>query len=136
MNPPAIAIVRRRRPPRRRYRDAAVSAVFGTMLMLALTASMMPLVLELMGTQRDALAAEREAAELAAHCARNPAADRCARYELPPGYRCAPATQATVEVLLCRREGGDSALPGTEGALNHTAGDARPGVADGTGALR
>ena len=83
------------------------------MLMLALTASLIPVASQMMDAQRQALQAEREAAEHAAYCARYPHASGCDRYSVPPGYECAPDPAGLTDTIVCRK-GGDlnATLPG------------------------
>ncbi|HWG91761.1 MAG TPA: hypothetical protein VNZ52_13005 [Candidatus Thermoplasmatota archaeon] len=80
----------------------AVSAVFGTFLMLMLTITMVPVVVQLFTAQRDAMNAEREAAEHAAYCARNPDGYRCEDYDVVPGYECSPQN-GNNSTLVCYR---------------------------------
>lgn len=87
--------------------DSAVSAVLGTLLMLALMVSMLPAMLALSDetralaeAQMDATRAERERAERAAYCARNPdvGAPYCDAAPLP-GYSC--VTRPSDAALVC-----------------------------------
>ena len=79
-------------------KDDGVSAVLGSMLMLALMMSMLPAAIQLSNENKalaearaDETRAEREAAETAAWCTRHPTytGTECDHLErLPPGYKC------------------------------------------------
>jgi hypothetical protein len=79
------------------HNDSAATAVLGTMLMMGLMMSLIPGVLLMVGegrqlaeAQTDAARAERERAEFAAWCARNPQTENpnCPSQNLPPGHEC------------------------------------------------
>ena len=80
--------------------DDAVSAVLGALLMLALMMSMLPAMITLSNENKalaearaDETRAERERAELAAWCARNPDVGEPTCQDAYPmrGYSCHPA---------------------------------------------
>lgn len=82
--------------------DDGVSAVLGAFLMLALLATMLPGVILLRAAVSDEMAAQREAAERAAWCARNPdiGPPGCAARGPMPGYAC---DEVELEVWVCSR---------------------------------
>jgi hypothetical protein len=71
-------------------RDGGVSSVLGTLLMLALMMTLIPGVLMLRAAWSSEMEAQREAAETAAYCARNPAVGppTCAERTVLQGYAC------------------------------------------------
>lgn len=82
--------------------DDGVSAVLGTFLMLALMATMLPGVILLRAAVSDEMAAQREAAELAAWCARHPGIGPpdCPMRGPMPGYSC---EEVELDVWVCSR---------------------------------
>lgn len=83
-------------------KDHGVSAVLGAFLMLALMATMLPGVILLRAAVSDEMAAQREAAERAAWCARHPdiGPPDCAARGPMPGYAC---EEVELEVWVCSR---------------------------------
>ena len=88
------------RSGRRWKEDAGVSAVLGAILMLALMMTLVPGALLLRQAMSEEMAAQREAAELAAFCARHPQAKNagCEAFGPLPGYRC---EETATDVFLC-----------------------------------
>ena len=84
----------------RRMGDGGVTAVLGAILMLALMMTLVPGALLLRQAIGEEMAAQREAAELAAFCARHPNARNagCEAYGPLPGYRC---EETASDVFLC-----------------------------------
>lgn len=80
--------------------DEGVSAVLGAILMLALMMSLVPGAMLLRQAMSDEMAAQREAAERAAFCARHPASRvvDCREFGPLPGYRC---EETATDVFLC-----------------------------------
>jgi len=70
--------------------ESAVTSVLGTILMLSLLAMMLPGALMLKASVEDEMAAQRDAAEHAAYCARNPGIGppACPAPGPMPGYAC------------------------------------------------
>ncbi|HET6405846.1 MAG TPA: hypothetical protein VFH78_14480 [Candidatus Thermoplasmatota archaeon] len=73
-----------------RDRDRGVSAVLGAILMLAVLMTLVPGMLLLRDAVADEMSAQREAAERAAFCARNPSVGppACDNAGPMPGYDC------------------------------------------------
>ena len=71
-------------------RDDGVSSVLGALLMLAVTMTLVPGVLMLRAAWADEMEAQKEAAERAAYCARNPAVGppTCEARTIMDGYDC------------------------------------------------
>ena len=88
---------------RRRLEDA-VSSVLGAVLMLAVLMTLVPGMILLRGAISDEMDAQREAAERAAWCARNPAIGppTCDDDGPMPGYAC---TEVQAGAWLCTTEG-------------------------------
>lgn len=97
--------------------DDGVSAVLGAFLMLALLATMLPGVMLLRAAVSDEMAAQREAAELAAWCARHPdiGPPDCPMRGPMPGYRC---EEVELEVWVCSRTA--AVTNGTSASTNVT----------------
>jgi hypothetical protein len=88
------------RPARKGLDESGVSAVLGCILMLALMMSLVPGALLLRQAMSDEMAAQREAAERAAFCARHPGSKvaDCRDIGPMPGYRC---EETATDVFLC-----------------------------------
>ncbi|HUR69198.1 MAG TPA: hypothetical protein VM370_08125 [Candidatus Thermoplasmatota archaeon] len=84
--------------------DRAVSSVLGTMLMLAIMATLIPITMMTRQAVSDELQAQREAAERAAFCARNPLVGppTCVAHGPLPGYTC---TTTGADVWVCAPPG-------------------------------
>lgn len=88
-----------------RRRDEGVSAVLGGILMIALMMTLVPGAVMLRQAMSDEMAAQREAAERAAFCARHPGSKAmgCPSVGPLPGYRC---EAAATDVFVCVPEEG------------------------------
>lgn len=82
--------------------DVAVSSVLGAVLVLALMLTLVPGAVMMRAAVSDEMEAQREAAELAAFCARNPAIGppTCDARGPLPGYAC---QETQVDVWVCTR---------------------------------
>lgn len=82
----------------RKPNDSGVTAILGTMLMLAMMAVLMVPAMNLVNANKDYMAAQAEAAERAAFCARNPdiGPPTCPETSPMPGYECTYAKPAWV----------------------------------------
>ena len=83
--------------------DEGVSAILGGILMLALMMTLVPGAILLREAMSDEMAAQREAAERAAFCARHPHSKvmDCKGMGPLPGYRC---EETATDVFLCMPE--------------------------------
>lgn len=82
--------------------EEGVTAVLGTVLMLALLLTLLPGAIMMRAAVSEEMDAQREAAELAAYCARNPDVGPpvCDQRGPLPGYQCA---QTELDVWVCTR---------------------------------
>ena len=91
-------------------RDTAVTPVLGTLLMLALLATLIPGAIILREAFSAEMEAQREAAEVAAWCARHPeiGPPDCPARGPMPGYAC---EEVEAEVWVCTRPPEAPTLP-------------------------
>lgn len=84
-------------------RDEGVSAVLGALLMLAILMTLVPGLILMRDAIADEMEAQREAAERAAWCARNPSIGppTCEDAGPLPGYDC---REVELHTWLCTRE--------------------------------